>query len=283
VDRLLVDCFSLLFPDDCRICRRPLREVSRVPVCRVCRQGVRAWEADYFCVSCSRPFSNPAPLDENGKCPLCRLGTQGFDAAYCYGLYSGVLRELIHLFKYHRVTPLAKLFGSYLTLALPAGATFDLIVPMPMHWWRKWRRGFNQAELLAREVSKRYGIPVVRAVRRTQLRAPQAGLSNHERRRNVRGVFAVSDPKAVAGRRILLVDDVITTGSTAAACARVLKQAGASRVTLLTLARADRRWLSGGAPAAERDPDVFYGGVDHGVPGSYAPTGACAQRELRAD
>lgn len=205
------------------------------------------------------------------------------DAAYCYGLYSGVLRELIHLFKYHGVTPLAKLFGSYLTLALPAGASFDVIVPVPMHWWRKWRRGFNQAELLAREVSKRSGFPMAWALRRTRHRAPQAGLSNRERRTNVRGVFAVSDPSVVAGRRVLLVDDVVTTGSTAAACARVLKEAGAVRVALLTLARADRRWLPGGLPTAERDPDVFYGGVDHGVPGSYAPAGACAQRELRAD
>jgi ComF family protein len=114
---------------------------------------------------------------------------------------------------------------------------------MPLHWLKRWRRGFNQAELLARMVARRSGAPVVGAVRRRHATAPQASLSHSRRRENVRGAFAVKRGCNVKGRRILLIDDVFTTGSTAGACAAVLKTAGARFVGVLTLARADRRLL----------------------------------------
>jgi ComF family protein len=198
-------------------------------------------EAEYFCSRCRTPFLNPFPLDEDGVCALCRSGVRGFDAAYSFGAYDGVLRELIHLFKYRRIRTLARPLADLLALAFPLDRPLDVIVPMPLHWRRRWRRGFNQAALLAAELGRRRGLPVIRAVRRRRHTASQAGLTHAARRRNVAGAFVVRREEAVRGKRVLLVDDVLTTGATASACARALKQAGARSVAVLTLARADRR------------------------------------------
>ncbi len=199
--------------------------------------------ADYFCVSCRTPFVNPAPLGLDGRCELCRRGLRGFDAAYSFGGYEGVLRELIHLFKYARIRPLAGPLGEILARAIPRDQTFDAIVPVPLHWRRRWQRGFNQSALLAGAIARRYGIPVRTALRRTRATPTQAGLTNARRRSNVAGAFRVGRKAQVAGCRILLVDDVMTTGATASACAAALKRAGAHYVALLTLARVDRRSL----------------------------------------
>jgi len=197
--------------------------------------------ADYFCVTCRTPFQNPYPLDESGRCRLCRSGARGFDMAYCFGAYEDTLRQLIHLFKYGRIKPLARTLAAHLASALPRDQKFDVVVPMPLHWRRRWQRGFNQSELLARLTARRCGIPMVNAVRRTRATAAQAGLSNARRRENVAGAFRVRKPQAVEGQRVLLIDDVMTTGATASACALALKRGGASSVTLLALARVDRR------------------------------------------
>jgi len=187
------------------------------------------------------PFVNRFPLDESGRCSLCRLGLQGFDAVYSYGSYEGTLRELVHLFKYGGVRPLAGTFGKFLAQALPRDAGFDVIVPMPLHWFKQWQSGFNQADLLARVIGKKWGVPVRSVVRRKKATLPQAGLTNAKRRANVQGAFKIPRGRSLAGMRVLLVDDVVTTGATASACARVLKRAGAAHVALLALARTDRR------------------------------------------
>jgi ComF family protein len=194
--------------------------------------------AEFFCTSCRTPFQNAFPLDANGRCALCRSGLRGFDAAYSFGAYEGVLRELIHLYKYGRVKTLAWPLSGLLAQALPRDEAFDATVPVPLYWRRRLQRGFNQAELLARGLSRRTGIPVVRALRRLRPTPAQAGLSNTARRQNVSQAFGA---RGVQGKRILLIDDVMTTGATAASCAAALKQAGARRVSLLTVARVDRR------------------------------------------
>ncbi len=192
---------------------------------------------------------NPAPLDEEGRCALCRRGLRGFDAAYAYGAYEDRLRELIHLFKYGRIRPLGRRLGEWLAGAAPLDQAFDIVVPVPLHWRRRWQRGFNQSELLASAVARRFAAPLVRALRRRRATLVQAGLSNAGRRENVAGAFSVKRREAVEGRRILLIDDVMTTGATAAACAFALKRAGARYVALLTLARVDRRVSAPPAPA----------------------------------
>jgi ComF family protein len=233
--------FNLVFPDDCRVCGEPLREVSRIPVCSTCLKDPAPLTAEFFCVACRTPFLNRAPLDESGRCTLCRLGVAGFDAVYSYGSYEGSLRKLIHLFKYGGVQPLARPFGEFLARVLPRDEHFDLIVPMPLHWRRRFERRFNQSALLAREISTRWDVPVRGVVGRRRATAPQAGLTNAKRRKNVAGAFRMKRGTRLDGLHVLLVDDVLTTGASAAACSRVLKRAGAARVTVLALARTDRR------------------------------------------
>jgi len=247
--------FSLLFPDDCRICKQPLREVSRVPVCRACLSAPEPLAAEYFCTSCRTPFQNAFPLDEQGRCALCRAGLRAFDFAYSFGAYEGTLRDLIHLYKYSRMRPLARPLTDLLASALPRDQRFDAIVPVPLHWRRRWERGFNQSDLLARMLARRCGIPLLRALARRRSTRAQAGLVGARRRQNVAGAFAVKRPDRIRGLRVLLIDDVMTTGATANACASVLKRAGVVSVSLLTLARVDRRVapvnlaLAAGVPA----------------------------------
>ncbi|HTX38186.1 MAG TPA: ComF family protein [Bryobacteraceae bacterium] len=192
------------------------------------------------------PFENGFPLDAEGRCALCRSGLRGFDAAYAYGSYEGVLRELIHIYKYGKVRTLARPLGDLLWTALARDEAWDMIAAVPLHWRRRWQRGFNQSELLARDLARRCGVPFVSLLKRVQPTTAQAGLSNQKRRRNVASAFAcrrmVLRRDRLAGKRVLLIDDVLTTGSTAAACAAALKKAGAGRVGILTLARVDRRW-----------------------------------------
>jgi ComF family protein len=232
---------NAIFPDECRVCGETLREVSRIPVCSRCLDDHAPLDAEYSCVSCRMPFVNRAPLDAEGRCRLCRLGLSGFDAVYCYGFYDGSLQKLIQLFKYSGVRPLESHFGKLIALAVPLDQRFDVIVPMPMHWRRRWSRGYNQAALLARRISKRWNAPVRNVIRRTRATAPQAGLTNARRRENVAGAFKIKRGVSLKGMRVLLVDDVITTGATASAAARVLKRAGARMVAVAAVARTDRR------------------------------------------
>jgi ComF family protein len=208
-------------------------------VCERCLAGTQPLQAEYYCVACRAPFVNRYPLDEAGLCALCRLGLQGFDAVYSYGSYEGSLRTLIHVLKYEGVRPLAGPLAQLLLGAIPRQASFDAIVPMPLHWRKQWQRRFNQAELVAREVARAWNIPVVKAVKRRKATAPQAGLTNAGRRANVRGAFVAT--RRLDGMRVLLIDDVLTTGATASACARALKRAGAAQVALGAVARTDRR------------------------------------------
>jgi ComF family protein len=151
------------------------------------------------------------------------------------------LQELIHLFKYGKVESLAVPLGRLLLRALPQEAAFDLVMAMPMHWRKRWERGFNQAELLAQPVARRFGVKLAANLRRARHTKAQAGLSDRERQTNLKDAFAVRQPAQLAGKRILLVDDVYTTGATLRAATEALKSAGAVHVSVLTLARVDRR------------------------------------------
>lgn len=233
---------NLFVPADCALCGVALKDFSRVPVCSSCLVPPEPLTADHFCVQCRTPFLNDAPLDQTGRCRLCRAGLLGFDAVYSYGEYTGALRRLIHLLKYQRVQSLARPMASWLSQALPRDERIDLVVPVPMHWTRLYQRGFNQAALLTAELARRTGFThAPRALRRPRRSVPQARLTGAQRRRNARNAFAARRPEQIAGKSILLVDDVFTTGATLAACARELKRAGARRVVVLTLARVDRR------------------------------------------
>lgn len=220
------------------------------PVCPSCLSHPEPLSAEAFCVQCYAPFHTEAALDADGRCRLCRSGITQFDAMYCVGVYDGRLRTLIQLYKYQPMERLGEPLGQFMRTGYPREVKFDAMVPMPIHSKRLRDRGFNQAEKLAEALA---GIAPVRLERNWVVRhkntQKQAGLSGKERRQNVKDAFRVPNPELVRGKRILLIDDVLTTGASANACASTLKKAGASYVAILALARADRR-IGGGPEAA---------------------------------
>ncbi len=187
-------------------------------------------------------------------CQPCRLAPPPFERAVAYGGYTGTLRSLIHALKYDGILPVAERLGGLLAEAIlklewnsaPHGEL--LIVPVPLHAAKRKQRGFNHAELLAkaavRELRRRrpeWKLTMMGgALERRKATLSQAGLSPHQRRANLRGVFFVPQPELVAGRDILLIDDIYTTGATARACSQVLRRAGAASVRVATVARPQR-------------------------------------------
>ena len=233
----------------------PLVRWTAAPVCADCLAGLEPLAPLAQCSRCGLPFESGAPLHGAGLCGLCRREATPFDWARGYGAYEGSLRQLIHLLKYGRMEALGQPLAERLAPLLAEAGPADLIVPVPLYWLRSWRRGFNQSEMVARELSRLTGLPLDRrCLRRTRDTASQTGLTRRQRRLNVRGAFTVRLPDRVRGKTIVLVDDVITTGATVGACARALKRAGASRVVVVALARARQRYLDMPAGAAPDQP-----------------------------
>ena len=156
-------------------------------------------------------------------------------------LYEGVLRTCIHNFKYKHQIYLVKTLGNILTGALKEFTElsgFNIIVPVPLHSKRKRERGFNQSLLLAKEIGKLYGSEIsAENLTRNRTAVPQTELSKQERIKNVKGIFSVKDKSKFRGKNILLIDDVLTTGSTVNECSRVLLEAGAVSIFVVTVAR----------------------------------------------
>jgi ComF family protein len=209
----------------CRACWSAVRPVTP-PACHVCGQPLPSW----------RTISAAAE-----RCAACRRRPPAFDRGAVACDYADVLRAIVHAFKYDGRRSLALPLGRLLHAAGHAvldGA--DAVVPVPLHPWKRMRRGFNQAADLARTL----GVPVRPVLRRSRATRTQAGLTPRERRRNVAGAFALAGwpwrarRAWVENQTLVLVDDVMTTGATFDACARVLKAAGAREVRTLTLARA---------------------------------------------
>jgi ComF family protein len=196
---------------------------------------------------------------------LCREREPAFDLARSYGLYTGSLRKVILQLKYYRQEYLGRRLGGLLARPWAALRLTDsaLLIPVPLHPSRRRQRGFDQAELLARGLLRRLrkekSAPPARflagVLRRTRATVPQVSLSVSARHDNVRGVFSLRSPAAVCGRTVVVIDDVMTTGATLAACAAALKQAGAARVFALSLARATPQFpdLSDFDPASPLD------------------------------
>jgi ComF family protein len=175
-------------------------------------------------------------------CGNCANQTLHFDAAVAGYRARGVVRRLIHEFKYHQRIYLRHVIGDWLVAALEDPRLnperFDVIIPVPLHSAKRRERGFNQAELLARSLSARSGLPVQFAMERVRFTQTQTAFDRAERMENLHNAFRLRRGRDVRGLRVLLVDDVLTTGSTLSECARVLKRAGASCVYAATAARA---------------------------------------------
>jgi ComF family protein len=230
---------------------RPLLNVALPPLCPACDEPVR--DAKALCAACWGKLGFIAP-------PYCeRLGIPfAYDPgpgilsmqaiadppAYhrCRAAvrYDEIARTLVHALKYGDRLDLAPTLGGFMASAggeLTAGA--DALVPVPLHWRRAWARRFNQSAALARVISAACGVPLCMPLRRVRATPHQVGLTRSERAVNVQGAFRVpTDARAeVAGRRLVLVDDVLTSGATADTCARVLLRAGAKAVDVLVFAR----------------------------------------------
>ena len=233
---------AVLFPGQCAVCSQPLEEMNRLPVCAGCWGGLRRYEGP-SCFDCGRPFPSAIPLSASKPlCGLCRRDAFFFRKARSFGLYEGVLRQVILLVKFQRHERLARRLGEKLMDTLTQEEELlksTRIVPVPLHRTRKRERGFNQAEVLAKELAELARIPLDRdSLRRTRFTLPQTGLSPSARRKNVRGAFDVRGSQ-LRGHTVLLVDDVMTTGATVNACARSLKQSGVKEVFVLTPARSE--------------------------------------------
>ena len=241
--------FSIFFPSDCRLCGMPLLNISRLPVCPECLANIHPITARVCSICGEIVLSSYAQCDDDGllRCPPCRRVEHTFQRAVAYGSYDGALRELIHLLKYSGVRPAANVLGRMLAETLESlepslGNSAVLLIPVPLSNNKRRQRGFNQAELIARAALKtlppsdhfQLASNILMRVRDTQ---SQIGLTSHQRRENLRGAFLVPRKQDVAGREVVVIDDVYTTGTTVSQCARVLTRAGASRVWVATVAR----------------------------------------------
>jgi ComF family protein len=242
---LLGSLIDLVYPPRCLVCRAFLMEPSptlprpRVHFCPECLSRFSLLSSP-LCPVCSRPFVSEA--DRDHLCEDCLRKRPFFESVAGPYVYEGALMTAIHHFKYGCKTAMAgslgPLLGRYAAERF-GGLDEPLVMPIPLHPRRLRKRGFNQSLLLARHVVGALLADLdflnLRRVRHT---APQTGLGRDERRRNVRGAFLLKAPDDVKGRTVLLVDDVMTTGSTLNECARILRKAGCRDVFSLVLARA---------------------------------------------
>lgn len=234
----LIGARHLIYPGCCLLCGQAFSE-EQSHFCSFCRQDLFT-DADAICPRCAGSIGPFAIID--GRCYSCRNESFAFEKAIRLGQYEGLLREVILRLKHQRGEGLAELLGE--RWAAERAACFsalhvDVLVPVPLHWLRRWQRGYNQSAALCRGLATALGIPYQTSwLRRVRNTPRQTSQSLAARRVNVRGAFRVRPGSALNGRAILLVDDVMTTGATASEASRALRAGGASRVFVAALARA---------------------------------------------
>jgi ComF family protein len=257
----LDDLVTTLYPTDCRACGGPIVRIGFAPVCDACIEGVEA-QTMTLCGRCGEAldmegvrYAGQFPV-EGLLCSGCRMAPPEFERAVAYSVYQDQLREMVHLLKYERMRAVAKPLGVLLARTIEmlegeAGGEL-LVVAVPLFPSKERERGYNQAVLLAdvalSELKKsrpKWKLkPAHGVIRRVKDTRSQFELTPKGRRRNLQGAFSVNDSAVLAGREVLLVDDIYTTGATARACARVLRRAGAARVWVATVSRAQREMVA---------------------------------------
>jgi len=227
---------ELCYPSVCLLCREKIAPFSPLQLCPGCGARIRLIRAP-LCLCCGVEFAGSG---ESHTCGACLTKPPHFSRARAILRYDEASAKLVHAFKYGGRTTARATFLALARQATPLADLdpAELIVPVPLHRARLQERGFNQALVLARFLFPAEGKRIVPDLLiRTRSTHPQVSLSGRERRQNLGGAFAVRRPEQVAGRRLLLVDDVLTTGTTLNECAKVLLAHGAAEVQALTLAR----------------------------------------------
>jgi ComF family protein len=236
--RLADGALAVLLAPACAACRAPLDAPTRGPVCGACWAGIVPITPP-VCDACGDPLASWRVISlEHARCPRCRRRGTRVTRTRAVGAYDGPLRDIVHALKYDRRRSIARPLADAMRRRgadVLDGA--DISVPVPLHPVRRYSRGFNQAEELARGLE----LPMVRALRRVRSTPPQADLPEARRHANVRGAFRIRRRANVKGLVIVLVDDVSTTGATLDACAAALLEAGAAEVRALTAAKAVSR------------------------------------------
>lgn len=233
---------AVFFPAPCRVCGGTLTDASPIPLCPACLASIVPITGP-VCECCGRPIvSLVAEQAQTLLCHLCRRGAYAFDLARSFATYNDPMQRVILLLKYERVTRLGKWFARPLETVYRlrfGDAAADVIVPVPLHAQRERERGYNQAEVIARPLANRLGIPLAAPLLvRTKPRPEKLLMTRRERWESVRGAYETRPGSKVDNLRVLLVDDVFTTGATLDSCARALRKGGAAAVYGLTVARA---------------------------------------------
>ena len=228
-----------LFPSFCKVCRALLETPGERVLCPNCLDKIRAHRSPY-CLCCGRFFDGAG---EPHLCLSCIKDRPPFAVHRSGGLYQGELKDLILLFKYRGYEILGRPLGRFVFESLKGEESLwwgvEALIPVPLHPKRKSKRGFNQARVLAKELSKLKGLPLEDLVLRKMKNVPpQTSLERDERVKSVRGVYKVLKSQKIQGKTVLLVDDVYTTGSTLKECSRELLRAGAKEVRAITIAQA---------------------------------------------
>jgi len=228
---------DFMYPPRCSLCG--LHCGDEQGICAECLSQIH-YVGRPLCIRCGKPFSHEFATDH--FCGECLTRKRYFGRARAVGLYNGIFRKALHRFKYQWKNCLATPLGTLMAKRMEYffnDVSYNYMVPVPLHPRRLRKRGFNQALVLARILSRTYHIPLDRGnLVRTRWTQSQVGLSERERKDNVRGAFAVLHSARIAKRTILLLDDIYTSGSTVDECSKVLINAGARKVDILTLARA---------------------------------------------
>jgi ComF family protein len=244
VSRGVAFLLNCLYPPRCRFCKQSTPGQNEGCFCPGCQSKIRLISHP-MCTRCGRPFIDVS--GEDHECGVCLTRAPHFLKARAWACYPREgderhpLRAVLQQFKYSRKVSLGKALGSLMARAGRddfRDVTLDCIIPVPLHPRRLRWRGFNQSVILGREVTRLWGVPMDPLVLlRSKETVPQTELAEDERRRNVRAAFAVNPMKSIAGKSLLILDDVYTSGATVNECSRTLLRAGAKEVYVFTLAR----------------------------------------------
>ena len=230
---------NLLYPAMCRACYKRIDKFNR-NICDECAGKIKQ-RLPPFCAKCVKQLKGDPELI--AMCPDCKNDEPYFDRAWSACYYDGILKGLIHDFKYKKITSLSKDFTALIIDFMKRydiGANSQVVLSVPMHPNRLFTREINHSDILAKGLAKRLGISYSsKALKKTKDTPLQSKLKREARIKNLRSSFSLKDTSFVRGKNILLVDDLFTTGSTVNECSRILKNSGAHHIEVITLARGD--------------------------------------------